>query len=451
MSNGKPTAREPGRAMRLAAWWDGWPRLVALGVGGLAALVVAVYALQGVRLLIGTTIPRDTEAGEVLDRRDPEIFFKHPRNVLLLGTDTREGLSEAEQIQFATVEGERSDTIILIHIDPQREEAVVVHFPRDLRVEIPGHGLDKINAAYEIGGSKLAIRTVRTFTGLPIHNYMQVDLAGFQALIDTLGGIRLCVDRPMFDAKAGLAIARPGCHTFNGDEALAYARARNVEGDTIPDYSRIARQQQLMRAILNRVLSAPSLLDAGLIAEAVQNVSTDATVTPADFVYLGSKLRELAEEDPSGASTLDFRVVPATPALIDEVSYVIADQPATDDLFERLREGRPLGNIGTVLLQTQLSPAQVIVQARDGGDSEETVQTTAYLRRAGFKVFEGAPAPDGYDRSVILYRPGSLPNAHVVKGYFDRLEILEAPPELFGEKTQVMVIVGSDWVEATEP
>jgi LCP family protein required for cell wall assembly len=451
MSNGKPTARDPGRATRLAAWWDGWPRLVALGVGGVAAVVVAVYALQSLRLLITTDIPIAEGASGAIDRRPDPVFLKKPRNVLLLGTDTREGLSEEEQIQFATVEGERSDTIILIHIDPRREEAVVVHFPRDLRVEIPGHGMDKLNAAYEIGGSQLAIKTVRTFTGLPIHNYMQVDLAGFQALIDTLGGVRLCVDRPMFDAKAGLAIARPGCYTFNGDEALAYARARNVEGDTIPDYSRIARQQQLMRAILNRVLSAPSLLDAGLIAEAVQNVSTDATVTTSDFLYLGSKLRQLAEEDPSGTTTLDFRAVPATPAFIDGVSYVIADQPAADDLFERLRQREPLGNIGRVLLQTQLSPAQVIVQARDAGDAEETVQTTAYLRRAGFQVDDSAPAPVGYDTSIILYRPGSLPNAQVVKGFFDHLEIQEAPPELFGEKTQVLVIVGSDWVGAAGP
>jgi LCP family protein required for cell wall assembly len=451
MSLPKPTAVRHARAKRLVAWWEGWPRLVALAVAGLASLAVAVYAGQGIRLLETVELRHPRLDPGVLNRESRTYFEKKARNVLLLGTDTRKGLPKEQQIQFSRVEGQRSDTIILLHIDPRREKAVAIHLPRDLRVEIPGHGFDKINAAYEMGGPELAIRTVRTFTGLPIHNYVEVDLAGFQNLINLLGGVRICTDRPMFDEKAGLAIPRAGCHTLDGYMALAYARARNVEGDIIPDFSRIARQQQLMQAILNRVLSAPSLLNAGLITEAVHNVRTDTTVTPSDFVYLGTKLKDLAEEDPSGATTFDFRAVPATPQTIDGVSYVIADQPETATLFRRLREGEPLGNIGKLLPQTQLSPAQILVQARDGGDTEETSHTTAYLQRAGFKVFDAAPAPAGYDRSIILYRPGSLPNAQVVNGYLDRLDIQEAPPQIFGEKIQVLVIVGPDWSEGPAP
>jgi LCP family protein required for cell wall assembly len=454
MSQEKPTADPTSRAKRLVAWWEGWPRLVALSAAGVAAAVVAVYAIQGI-LLLETVKPPIAVGSEAVDQRDRSIFEKKPRNVLLLGSDTRANLPEGQQVQFGseeTVQGERSDTIILLHIDPRREKAVAIHFPRDLRVEIPGHGFDKINAAYEIGGPELAIKTVRTFTGLPIHNYVEVDLAGFQNLIDVLGGIRICVDRPMFDELAGLSIPTRGCHTLNGYEALAFARARHIEGDTIPDFSRIGRQQQLMRAILNRVLSAPSLLDKDLISEAAQNVSTDATVSPADFVYLGSKLRDLAQEDPSGTTTFDFRVVPSTPQLIEGVSYVVA-QPEAEDLFERLRSGEPLGTIGTVLLQTDLSPAQVVVQARDAGNSTETSETTAYLRRAGFQVDDPTTAPNGYTESIILYRPGSAPNAQVVKGYFPNpaIQTEEAPPEIFGPRTQVLVIVGSDFEQAAGP
>ena len=453
MSPRKSTAEPPSRGKRLLMWWEGWPRIIVLAIAGLASLAIAFGTLQGYRLLdrLGETDKIDV-GGTLVQPEDKSIFESQPRNVLLLGSDSRAKLSPEEQVQFGseeTVEGERSDTIILMHIDPKKEKAVVIHFPRDLRVEIPGHGLDKINAAYELGGPKLAIRTVRAFTGLPIHNYVEVDLAGFQGLIDALGGVRICVDRPMIDPLAGLSIESAGCHTLNGDEALAFARARHIEGDPIPDFSRIGRQQQLMRAILNRMLSAPSLLNPDRVTTAAQNFTTDESVTSTDFLYLGSKLRELAQEDPSGATTLDFRVVPGIPQFIGDVSYVIAEQPEANQLFERLRIGEPLGHLGKVLINTTRSPAQVNVQARDAGDADGTAQTTAFLRKAGFIVHEEAPAPTGYQESVILYRPGSEENAEVVQGYYEQLDMEEAPPELFGDTIQVLVIVGRDFATLT--
>jgi LCP family protein required for cell wall assembly len=453
MSPRKTTAESPSRGKRLAMWWEGWPRIVVLGMAGLASLAVVAGALQGIRLLETVEPPVDPDVLPELAAPETD-WGKHPRNVLVLGNDSRVGLSAEEQEHFGTTEivpGERSDTIILMHIDPQREKAVVIHFPRDLRVNIPGHGFDRINVAFELGGSKLAVRTIRSFTGLPIHNYVEVGLLGFQSLVDSLGGVRICVDRPMIDEVAGLFIMSPGCHTLDGEEALAFARARNVEGDTIPDFSRIGRQQQLMRAIMNRLLSAPSLLNADLISEAASNITTDERVSVADFLYIGSKIKEVAQEDPSGSSTLDFRVVPATPQTIDGVSYVVAEQPETDELFQRLRRREPLGDIGKVLLQTALSPAQVVVQARDAGASEEAVETTAFLRRAGFQVPEPSAAPPAYEESVILYRPGSEENAEVVQGYFDQLEMQQAPPELFGDTTQVLVIVAPDFGDLTTP
>ena len=451
MSPPKPTAESPSSGKRLLTWWEGWPRIVVLAIAGLVSLAVLAGALQGIRLLETVKPPVDPEVAQALARPETD-WGEHPRNVLVLGNDSREGLSQEEEEHFGSteiVEGERSDTIILMHIDPRREEAVVIHFPRDLRVNIPGHGYDRINAAFEIGGSELAVRTIRAFTGLQIHNYVEVGLQGFQGLVDSLGGVRICVDRPLIDEVAGLFISSAGCHTLNGEEALAFARARHVEGDTIPDFSRIGRQQQLMRAIMNRLLSAPSLLNRDLISEAASNITTDETISLADFVYLGSKIKELAQEDPSGSSTLDFRVVPATPQTIDGVSYVVPQQPQTDQLFQRLRERKPLGDIGKVLAQTALSPAQVVVQARDAGDAEEATRTTAFLRRAGFQVPDPAPAPSGYEESVILFRPGSEENAEVVQGYFGGLQMQPAPAELFDDTTQVMVIVGPDFTGLT--
>ncbi|MGH2722742.1 MAG: LCP family protein [Actinomycetota bacterium] len=445
MSLPKPTASPPGRAKRLATWLSGWPRMVALALAGVLGLGVALGGIQGIRLLQALD-QRDTGGCRTCEKEEASYFADHPRNVLVLGSDTRKGLSEEEQVTFGgpdDVEGRRSDTIILMHIDPGQERAVAIHFPRDLLVAIPGHGEDKINAAFELGGPELAVRTVHRFTGLPIHNYVVVDLAAFQQLVDTVGGVRICVDRPLFDELAGLDIPAAGCHTLDGREALAFVRARHIEGDLIPDFSRIARQQQFMRAMLNRLISARGLLDTDLISEAAGNVVTDDQISGADFIYLGTKLRELAGEDPTGARTLDLRVVPSVPQTIDGVAYVIAEKPAADRLFRRLRAGRPLGELGQVLLQTAISPAQIAVRVLATGDEGAAAAAEGMLRRAGFKVLAGGQAPPSFRRTAILYGPESEDHAQVLSGYVPEVPLRRVSATLLG-KADVAVVAGSD-------
>jgi LCP family protein required for cell wall assembly len=421
-------------------------------VAGAAAVILSTAAMWGINLVLDLG-RHPTRHVEGLAEYSDSQFAKGPRNVLVLGSDTRAGLSAEEQAQFGTTEtvgGERSDTIILMHLDPRREEAVVVHFPRDLRVEIPGRGIDKINAAYEYGGPTLVVRTIRAFTGLPVHNYVEVDLAGFQNLVDTLGGVRLCVDRPLHDEKAGLDIDRAGCHTLHGDAALAFVRARNIEGDQIPDFSRIARQQQFMRAMLNRLLSVRSLLNTDVINRAADQVTTDDRLTAADLIFLGSKLRELAEEDPSGSRSLDFRVVPGTTGTIDGVSYVVPDQEEAAELFDRLQDGRPLGRLGTTLALTLPSPAVTKVKVLSGGSSFGADDAEALLRRAGFIVLEAGPAPAGTAGTEILFRSGAGPKAQVVAGYFAAgLPRREVSASILGN-ADVAVVVGDDFSEVAE-
>ena len=431
-------------------WWNGWPRLVALGVAGLIGLAVALGSVQGLRLLLAL----DERQQRACPTCAPdEEGWRGPRNVLVLGSDTRKGLSEEEQVTFGgpqDVEGRRSDTIILVHIDPDQEDAVAVHFPRDLRVDIPGHGPDKINAAFQLGGPDLAVRTVQRFTGLPIHHFVVVDLAAFQSLVDSIGGVRICVDRPMFDELAGLAIPTAGCHTLDGQEALAFVRARHVEGDLIPDFSRISRQQQFMRSMLNRLLSAPGLLNAGRIGEAASTVTTDDRVSGADFIFLATKLRSLAAADPTGAQSLDLRVIPSLPRTIDEVSYVVAEQPETRTLFRRLAAGRPLGDLGQVLVQTPVSPAQVSVVVLQAGALADARHAEGLLRRAGFRVLGRVQASGAGGRTQILHVAEAVDRAQVVLGYFPGLPLRQVAPELLGA-AEVGVLVGDDYGAAVTP
>lgn len=428
---------------RLPPWERARPW--ALVVSGLAAVLVSTSAVWGINLLLQfDQHPTRTVAGLT-----PESdFAAGPRNVLILGSDARAGLSEEQQAAFGTeetVEGERSDTIILLHIDPRREKAVIIHFPRDLRVRIPGHGLDKINAAYEIDGPDMVVRTVKAFTGLPIHNYIEIDLAGFQGLVDAVGGVRICVDRPMVDELAGLNLPRPGCYMLHGAHALAFVRARHVAGDIVPDFARIARQQQFMRAMLNRLLSVRALLDTQVLEEALGNVTTDEALSGADLVLLGQKLRQLAEEDPSGGESLDFRVVPGTPQTIDEVSYVIADQDASDRLFLALREGRPLGRLGLTLAQTLPSPGVITVRVMATGDPEQAARVARTLRFAGFVVLPTIDAPAAYPDSQLLYRAGAGPPRDRLAGYFgEDLPRTLVSESILGE-AEVAVVVGEDF------
>jgi LCP family protein required for cell wall assembly len=435
----KPTATRADRAKRLARrWWQP----TALLVAALAALALSAASVQAIRILREIErrptipdLPLDDPQGE-------SDITKRVRNVLVLGSDTRRGLPGKGQEQPEDLGGERSDTIILLHIDPRREQAVMVHFPRDLEVRIPGHGLDKINAAYDLGGPSLAVRTVKEFTGLPVHNYAEVSLAGFQKIVDLMKGVRICVDRPMRDEKAGLNLPHAGCYWLDGQGALAFVRARNVAGDTIPDFSRIRRQQQFMRAFFNKLLSLGSFLDADLIRQAARQVTTDDRIEAVDLIALGQELRKLAEEDPSGAESLDFRVVPGVAGR----SRVYPKVEEANRLFDALRTGRPLPPVGLAPEGLGESPAVIKVRVLQGGTFSDAASVANQLRSSGFIVLPTAPAPPSYRHSQLLFRADKPSRAQIVRAYpyVKSLKLVEGPPFVL-DGADVAVVIGEDY------
>ena len=419
-------------------------RQLWFATAGLLAALLAASAVASIWVLRYVEANIDVEPGLQVAPEEPG----KPVNVLVLGSDSRARLSQEEQERKGgpeEVEGERSDTIILAHFDPQRNKAVLVHFPRDLLVEIPGHGRGKINEAFRLGGPQLTLRTVQRFTGLPVHHYVEVDFVGFRRLVDAIGGVRMCVNRPMFDRLAELSIPKAGCYRFGGDMALAFVRARHVEGDLIPDFARIARQQQFIRALVNKLLSVNSLVRLpSLIRLATENVKTDGELTGTDILYLGDKLRDLARQDPTGARTVDLRVVPAVPHEIDGVSYVVAEQPKTGRLFRALEHGRRLGSLGIVQVLTNVSPGVIDVWVLDAGASEEAEEVESLLRRAGFIVRGVREAPSGLDESVILYRPGAKDRARTVSGFFPEVPQREGRIRVLGG-ADVALVIDEDW------
>jgi LCP family protein required for cell wall assembly len=175
------------------------------------------------------------------------------KNVLIVGSDSRAGLTDEQQNELTTgsVEGDRTDTIMLLHI-PTFGTPTLVSLPRDSWVPIPGFGSAKINAAYALGGPQLLITTVEQATGLEITDFVAVGFAGVANTTDALGGVTLCPVSDFNDELSGLNVSA-GCQTMDGATALAYVRMRYQ--DPRGDLGRIERQQEFVAAVGRKALS----------------------------------------------------------------------------------------------------------------------------------------------------------------------------------------------------
>jgi LCP family protein required for cell wall assembly len=201
-------------------------------------------------------------------------------NWLITGSDSRQGLTRKQERQLATgklsaISGQRSDTILILHIPSNGGRAVLVSIPRDSYVNIPGYGMNKINAAYDLGGPKLLAETVQNATGLYINHYMGIGFGGFVRVVDDVGGVRMCLPGPMVDPKAGLNL-KAGCQTLDGAQALGYVRTRNFN---ISDLQREQDQRLFLRALLSKLTSTGTLVNPFASVPAATGTASALTVS----------------------------------------------------------------------------------------------------------------------------------------------------------------------------
>jgi LCP family protein required for cell wall assembly len=177
---------------------------------------------------------------------------------LLVGSDSRGGLSERERRELGTGDaaGQRTDTIMLLHIGSG--PSLLLSIPRDSIVEIPGEGRTKINAAYAFGGPKLLVKTVEQSTGIRIDNYVEIGLGGLVNVVDAVGGVEICPTKKMQDPLANLDIDK-GCQQADGKTALGYARSRHVSN--LGDIDRAKHQREVVSAIGSEAASPWSVLN----------------------------------------------------------------------------------------------------------------------------------------------------------------------------------------------
>ena len=215
-------------------------------------------------------------------------------NWLITGSDSRAGLSRAEidALHVGFDEGTlNSDSIMLLHMGGGRP--VLISIPRDSYVDIPGHGRNKINAALAYGGASLLIQTVENVTGLKIDHYMGIGFGGLVAVVNQIGGVRICLKTAIHDSYSGVNLSA-GCHNLNGDQALAFVRDRH--SFATEDLQRIQDQREFLSALLTKATSPGVYLDPFTAlpfgSTAASSMSVDTGTSLLDLVHAASALRD---------------------------------------------------------------------------------------------------------------------------------------------------------------
>ena len=247
---------------------------------------------------------------------------REPITILVLGRDSRDAENDYG----------RADTIMLFYLDPEEGTGSLLSIPRDTLVEIPGHGADKINAAYAYGGEELMIKTVSSFLDAEINHYVTLDFEGFVQLIDALGGVDITIDRPLVDPKSGANFSA-GSHHLTGEQALSYTRSRATE---LGDIGRIQRQQNLFRELLIQKLNVRYLSSVPYYF----NILVENTRTDLDILTI---LKYSKAALSFNSENFETAIIPSRSDWIENgtISVQIPDIEEARAMWERIISGEP--------------------------------------------------------------------------------------------------------------
>jgi LCP family protein required for cell wall assembly len=223
-------------------------------------------------------------AGEPAPAKDPAA--KDAQNILLIGSDSR-----------GSVANGRSDVIVLVHISSDRKKVYLVHFPRDMYVDVPGHGKDKINAAYAYGGPQLLVRTLQKLVDVPLDHVAFIGFDGFKAMTDAVGGVNVYAEEA--STEPGTGTVHVGVNHLGGEAALAFVRERHQLSEG--DISRGRRQQAFIKALMLKALSKQTLTNpvgfAQFVDAATRNLTVDDAFSIADMRSEALAMRNIRSRD----------------------------------------------------------------------------------------------------------------------------------------------------------
>jgi LCP family protein required for cell wall assembly len=371
-----------------------------------------------------------------------------PFNVLLLGIDRRGDLSE----------GVRSDTLILVHVNPTEAWAGMLSIPRDSVVDVPGLGLQKINTAYSYGynnaaelygagtdpseaGAALAAETVEGFLGLPVDYTAQVDFQGFERIVDTVGGIRVTVERPLLDPTFPTAdygyerlYIPAGLQVFDGQTALQFARSRHSSSD----FDRAQRQQQVLQALLAELRARGFLDQAALVPALARDLEASvATTLPISDLATLQALAAVAR-DLTPDRIVRLSVNPDAVRVVSmQDSSIFWDPADVADLAARLLVG-PDGEVARI---------QVLNATDERGLAG---RVSLQIEAQGFLVNPAGDAPQPVTRSMLIDYGGRSQTLNRLAEWLaiDPGSVYaepppDAPPAPF--RTDIVLILGPDY------
>ena len=385
------------------------------------AAALVFYGEQQIRQVdVETQVPGDTDGDGEVDIAE----LKDVRNILIVGSDSRADMTrkQRQEMGVGAFGGTRTDTIMLVQLDPQRHGAALLSFPRDLLVERCDGSEGRINSAFEIGrtegvgGPTCLVRTVTNMTGIPIHHYAQIDFQGFVDVVDTLGGVRLYLEEPIKDEDANVDL-EAGCVTLRGADALGFVRVRKIDSD----FGRIARQQRFIREMVDQVTSASVALNVpklfNLVEAGAKAIETDPSLSLGVMRQIAFSFRDLSSKQ------IDSRTVPAFNRTINGAAYVVADPGPAEQLFEAFRTGvaapADVGKKGpSDVAVGNVPPLTVLNGTNQAGLAAAAAHA---LEVRGFSIATTANAPQqDLKRTRVSYPPDRREEAVLLRKVFPR-------------------------------
>ncbi len=344
-----------------------------------------------------------------------------PFTLLLMGSDSRTGKGNKG---FGYFEGARSDTTMLVHVYADRESAIVVSIPRDTVLDLPEcvdaedtllPGVrDRFNQAFDRGGPGCTVKTVEQMTGLTIDHFVVLDFNGFKRTIDALGGVEVCLTRPLQDSKSGVDLPA-GRTRVTGKDALAFVRVRHNIGDG-SDISRINRQQLFLSSLIQEVTGSGLLTDPirmwRVLSESTKAIATDPAL--ADRGAMLTMVRSLVGMRPGDVT---FVTLPWLPS--GDGATIVTDRAKAEQIWSALRTEQPWPpppTRGVDGKKLKAAPATVRVNIRNatGRQGQATLAANS-LSSQGFRVGALSMTSKAAEATTIRHAPGSLEEARTLQ------------------------------------
>ena len=351
-----------------------------------------------------------------LNAVDEETGTYEPLTVVLMGSDSRSGKGNGGFGSAAKIGGERSDTTIVLHVSGDRTSAIGVSIPRDTTVTLPkckskgktvGGYEGRFNQAMDIGGPGCTVKAVEEMSGLDISNFMMVDFRGFKRIVDAVGGVEICLSKPVDDPLSGLKLSK-GKHVVEGEEALAFVRARKTLGDG-SDTSRIRRQQAFLSSLMRTVLSSGTLLNPAQLLGVLDAATESLTADPqlADINNLKDLALSLKDLKPANVT---FTTIPWKPN--GDGATVSVNTKKAAPIWKAMKDDTPWPPKGAgsdeesaPLLKTP--PEKIQVDVLNGTTTPKMAKKVArQLRKQGFVVRDvGNADTTDYAQTTVIYDP----------------------------------------------